>query len=80
MKLEGEKPINWFLDMTTADNVKLPFLKINPTRIDCRFEGMDYNIRATRGLFSAPVDGVVFRINPVKNTLSLNFSPSKITN
>jgi hypothetical protein len=80
MKIEGDKPIDWFLDMTTSDNVKLPFLKINSAKIDCRVEGMNYNIRATKGLFSKPGDGVVFRITPVKNTLILNFSPSKIAN
>ncbi|HEY3389836.1 MAG TPA: hypothetical protein VGK38_09710, partial [Prolixibacteraceae bacterium] len=74
MKVEGEKSINWFLDMTTAENVKLPFQQINPSRIDCQFEGMKYFISAKKGLFSKPGDGVVFRITPEKNAITLRLA------
>jgi len=80
MKVEGKKLNNWYLDMTTADNVNLPFQQINPSRIDCQFEGMKYFIRATKGLFSKPDHGVVFRITPAKNTLILNLSQTNPTN
>ena len=80
MKVEAKKTINWFLDMTTADNVNLPFQQINPSRIDCQFEGMNYFITATKGLFSKPDDGVVFRITPAQNTLILNLSQTNPTN
>ena len=80
MKVDGQKPINWFLDMTTADNMKLPFQRINPSRIECQFEGMNYSITATKGLFSKPDENVVFRITPVKNNLILNLSSTTFTN
>jgi len=79
VKVESEKPINWFLDMTTAENVKLPFIKINPSRIECQFEGMNYFITATKGLFSKPHEDVVFRITAAKNTLVLNLTPATFT-
>ncbi len=80
MKVEGEKSISWFLDMTTAGNVKLPFQHVNTSRIDCQFEGMNYFITATKGLFSKPDDGVVFRITPEKNALILNLSQTNSAN
>ena len=74
MKVEGKKTINWFLDMTTADNMKLPFKEISSKRIDCEFDVMKYAITATKGSFSEPGDGVVFRMKPEKNTLILRFT------
>jgi len=74
MKFEGKKSIDWFLDMTTADNIKLPFKKISANRIDCEFDVMKYAITVTKGSFSEPGDGVVFRIKPEKNTLILRLS------
>jgi hypothetical protein len=67
------KPLNWFLDLSTASGAKLPFNKISANRIDCEFEGMKYTIYATIGNFSEPSDSVVFRINPVGNKLVLDF-------
>jgi hypothetical protein len=49
-------------------------LNIIPSRIDCQFEGMNYSITATKGSFSKPSKGVVFRIIPEKNTLILNLA------
>ncbi len=77
MQMKGKKPINWFLDLTTADNVNLPFKKYTSSRIDCQFKGLDYSITATKGSFSKPGDGVAFRMTPKKNTLMLNLSRSQ---
>ena len=71
MKFEGDKSIDWFLDMTTADNMKLPFKKIGVNRIDCQFDVMKYAITAEKGSFSVPGDGIIFRMKPEKNTLIL---------
>jgi len=74
MKIEGKKTIDWFLDMTTADNMKLPFKKISAKRIDCEFDVMKYAITAEKGSFSVPGDGIIFRMKPEKNTLILSLT------
>jgi hypothetical protein len=74
MKLVGTKSIRWFLDLSTADNAKLPFKKISPSQVDCEFEGMNYFIKAVKGSFSKLNDNVVFRITPQDNTLILNMA------
>ena len=77
MKVEGSKLNNWFLDLTTADSAKLPFKKVNPSQVDCEFEGMKYKMKAAKGFFSKPVDGTVFRITPHDNSIVLNFADTK---
>lgn len=74
MKLETEKSIGWFLDMTTADNMKLPFKTIGANRIDCEFDVMKYAITAAKGSFSVPGNGIIFRMKPEKNTLILRLT------
>jgi hypothetical protein len=74
IKVVGDQSGDWFLDLTTADNVVLPFKKINPNRIDCQFEGMNYGITTPQGFFSVPDDGKVFRMKPKNGTLILNLS------
>lgn len=78
IKVIGAKSIDWFLDLTTADNAKLPFKMISSSQIDCQFEVMKYAVTAKRGSFSEPGNGIVFRIRPAKNTLILNFSQTNI--
>lgn len=68
------KPLKWFLDLSTASEVKLPFKKISDNRIDCEFQGMKYSIFADKGFFSKPSDIVAFRINPVENKVVLDFA------
>jgi hypothetical protein len=80
MKIEGNTSISWFLDMTTADKVSLPFKKISISRIDCQFEGMDYYITTSKGSFSKPTDGAVFRITPKESVLLLNLAGIKLGN
>ena len=74
MKLETVKSIGWFLDMTTADKLKLPFKKISANRIDCEFDVMKYAIKAEKGSFSVPGNGIIFRMKPEKNTLILGLT------
>ncbi len=72
MKIESSKSNKWFLDLTTADNATLPFKKINAKQVDCEFEGMNYFIKAEKGRFSKPGSGVVFRMTPEDNSVTLN--------
>jgi hypothetical protein len=74
MKIEGNKSIDWFLDLTTSEKAILPFQKISLSRIDCQFEGMNYFITVTKGSFLEPDNGVTFRIKPEKNTLILKLA------
>jgi hypothetical protein len=67
------KPLDWFLDLSTAADARLPFKKIIANRIDCEFQGMKYSIYAIKGSFSKPSDSDVFRISPVGNKLVLDF-------
>ncbi len=74
IKIISGKSINWFLDLTSADNAKLPFLKVKPHQVDCKFEGMNYSIAAEQGIFSKPDEKIVFRITPINHSIILNFS------
>lgn len=71
MKLVGKKNVDWFFDLTTADKAVLPFQSVNAAGIDCSFEGMAYRVKATRGAFTKPANGAVFRIKPQSNTITL---------
>ncbi|MES1219351.1 MAG: hypothetical protein ABUT20_27860 [Bacteroidota bacterium] len=75
MKIEGNKSVIWFLDLTVGENAILPFKKITPTQVDCRFEEMDYRIKALKGSF-IKAGANVFRIKSNGNLLVLNFSGS----
>ena len=70
----GNKAIDWFLELSTADGVKLPFDKISPTTLECRFEDMKYSVKAEAGLFSVIGESPLFRISPVNNAIELNFA------
>ncbi|MCW3116107.1 MAG: hypothetical protein JWM28_189 [Chitinophagaceae bacterium] len=74
IKVEGSKPIDWFLDLSVGDHAALPFKKISPGQIDCQFEGMSYRIKAAKGSFTKPGNGMVFRIKPAMNAVILNLS------
>jgi len=74
INLTGNADINWFLELRTAIDAKLPFKKITSDRINCEFEGMKYEVSTPVGSFLKENDGKVFRISPQKNTLKLDFS------
>ncbi|MES2275616.1 MAG: hypothetical protein V4592_06315 [Bacteroidota bacterium] len=77
MSIAGGKPVNWFLDLSVADKAKLPFVKINPGRVNCSFEGMDYAFVASKGSFAQADGNSVFTIHPERNVLILNLSGDK---
>jgi hypothetical protein len=62
------------MDLSVADNAKLPFTKINRTQIDCNFEGMSYFLKASKGFFGKSDGNSVVKIYPEKNALILNLS------
>lgn len=74
MKLAGAASQDWFLELTTDAGACLPFQQIGPSRIDCTFEGTDYDVTASKGTFSKPNGPSVFRITPQRNTILLNLT------
>jgi hypothetical protein len=74
MKLVTAKPIHWFFDLNTADGTKLPFAGVNGKSLDCRFEGMNYAVKAIEGFFTRPDNGCILRISPQVNTIILNLA------
>jgi hypothetical protein len=77
MKLTSTDTIHWFFELTTAENVKLPFDKISASTVDCSFEHMKYLLKAAKGTFSHPDNGSALRINPALNTITLNFADAR---
>ena len=74
MTLVSATAINWFFDLTTAENVKLPFDKINDKSVVCHFENMPYLVKADKGAFSTPGNGSVWRISPELNIIKLQLA------
>ncbi|MDN3581202.1 hypothetical protein [Mucilaginibacter flavus] len=77
IKVITKQPVKWYLDMTTADAVKLPFTKVGTDGIECSFEGLNYTVSALAGSFSKPDNGAVFRVIPKDNGLVLNLAGKK---
>ncbi len=77
IKLISKAKLDWFLDLNTATLAKLPFKTIGLAKIDCNFEGMDYGLNATKGTFSKPSNGAVFRLKPSGGLVSLNLADSR---
>jgi len=74
MKLESKEKVVWFLDLTTAKNVKLPIKKISGKRIEGKVNDLKYRIDLFNGLVSFPDKEVVFRFSPEKGSIKLDFS------
>ncbi|MFO7615986.1 MAG: hypothetical protein R6V75_01900 [Bacteroidales bacterium] len=74
------KGLSWYLEMTVAENIDLPFAKITQDKISARYRGFDYEVNCTRGSIDSgngQVDrGVdyVFRLLPVRNIIVLNLA------
>ncbi|MDB5146684.1 MAG: hypothetical protein JWQ57_704, partial [Mucilaginibacter sp.] len=77
MKLLSKQVDNWYFDMTTAAGVKLPFEAIQDKQINCSFEGTQYIFKATKGTFSEPGNGTVFRLKPQANAIAFDLSSIK---
>ncbi|MES2419277.1 MAG: hypothetical protein V4541_13900 [Bacteroidota bacterium] len=74
IKLVSKEKLNWFLDLNTAEIAKLPFNLVGSSKIDCTFEGMNYSLNASKGTFSKPANGAVFRLNPSGESIILNLA------
>jgi hypothetical protein len=70
----GKTAYNWYLDLNTAEKAVLPFEKISPAQIDCRFEKTNYKLKAIQGSFSKPANGAVLRLKPKTDKIILNLA------
>ncbi len=72
INMEGNNSINWFLDLSTKENIELPFNKINTHKIECRFKGMEYFVTSLKGEFLDSTEENVFRVVPEDNYIEFN--------
>ncbi|MBX3255114.1 MAG: hypothetical protein KF862_13305 [Chitinophagaceae bacterium] len=74
MKVEGATGIDWLLDLSAGNNAQLPFTKVSPHTIYCRFDKMEYQVNAKKGSFSKSAKDETIRIAPERNMITLSFS------
>jgi hypothetical protein len=74
MRMDGSAPVDWFLELNTADGVALPFETIGSAGVDCRFEGMSYRVTLGKGICLKPDNGAVLRIRPQANAVIMDLS------
>ncbi len=75
MALRSQKAADWFLVLAASDKTELPFTKLHHSKIDCNFEGFNYAVKASRGVFVSSDAGPGFKIYPENNQVILNLSP-----
>jgi hypothetical protein len=71
MSVSGKKHLDWYLDLTSSNEIKLPFTSITNTHLNAKFEGMNYSVIAIKGKFSKPDTRVRFRLKPVQDAIVL---------
>ena len=71
MSVSGKKHLDWYLDLTSSNEIKLPFTSITNTHLNAKFEGMNYSVIAIKGKFSKPDTSVRFRLKPVQDAIVL---------
>lgn len=69
-----ENDLNWSLDLTTANDVELPFVSFETKKINATFRGFNYTIRCENGSIEGGTssDEFVFRLIPSENRLVLD--------
>ena len=72
-KLTGNRSLSWYLELETAPGARLPFTNISLRQVDGSFETFNYHVSAGKGRFSTPSNGTVFRLQPEKNEIRLNW-------
>lgn len=74
IKIETAATIDWFLELSAADNAVLPFTKVTPRMVYCQFEKMNYQVKTGKGFFSKSPKDEIIRIKAEKNEVILNFA------
>lgn len=71
--LTGNASLKWFLDLDVAENKNLPFTSIDKRSAKAMFEGMEYSMKATTGLFEKGNDQHIFRLYPENQKMVLSW-------
>jgi hypothetical protein len=69
LRLNSPQPVDWYLELNSADHVELPFESVDAKGIDCRFEGMKYRVGVSKGVCLKPDNGAALRIRPQDNKI-----------
>ncbi len=67
--LNGDEDLNWYVDLTTARDIELPFKNADTSRMNCEYLGTKYSISLEKGAFSKPDDETIFRMSPKNNLI-----------
>ncbi len=70
---EGGIKNNWFFELSSDEKAKLPFVRIDPKELSCRYENAPYSISAIQGVFTKE-PGTGLRVTPEDNRIVLDFS------
>jgi len=70
---EGQLKDNWFFELSSDRQAKLPFVKIDSKKLACSFKNAPYSISAVQGIF-AKEPGSGLRIIPEENRIVLDLS------
>ncbi len=79
IQMKGSANTDWYLDLDVAEGTKLPFTRVGERKVDCTFDGINYPVKASKGVFSKPSNGSVLRIKPETNVISLNLAINKVS-
>jgi hypothetical protein len=71
--LQDSDSPQWFLDLTVADQANVPFTRITPGRVQCRFRDRGYSMVLERGAFSVPDPKTAFRVTPSGQAIAIRF-------
>jgi len=68
------KPVNWALELTTAQGIQIPFTAITPKRIDALQDGFAYHITCQQGYFEKPTanEPYILRIMPANGKVVIS--------
>jgi hypothetical protein len=71
--LSVELKDNWYFELSSDPKAKLPFARIEPQRLSCRYERSNYFVTAQQGIFSTKADSGL-NLMPESGGLILDFS------
>ena len=77
IRYAGTEKLDWFLDLSVAQGIKLPFTAISQNKIDASFENMRYSISADKGSFDQKDGASQLRFLPQDNQISLLMTNGK---
>ena len=74
IRLESRTPVDWYLELNTAEGVSLPYTSIDSLGVNGRFEGLVYRVGMDKGRCQKTDKGAALIIRPQTNTLIMDFS------